>query len=152
MRLANGLVMSSITYMIQLWGTSKKCWINEVQRLQNRAARYVLRSNRYEKVASLLEKCNWMSIHQLIRFHSITLLWKTLYIGHWTTLRNDLYPNYDGTLQNITGRIQMSEYSWKRRTITWWNELPMDLRLDDTFPSFKGSLRAWIKQNIRLKM
>ena len=151
LKLANGLIMSKIIYMIQLWGSIRPSWIMELQRLQNRAARFVLRKNRYEKVSTLLDGCKWLSVSQLITFHSVLLLWKCINKGKWNALKNGLILNRNYTVRKIKGRIQLTKDSWKCRTITIWNSLPIMMRRENEQVLFKGSLRTWVKQNTCLK-
>ena len=151
LKLANGLIMSKIIYMIQVWGSIRPSWVKEIQRLQNRAARFVLRKNRYEKISSLLDGCKWLSISQLIVFHSILLLWKIIRKGTWNALKNGILVRNNHKIKKIKGRIFLTRDSWKRRSIVIWNTLPLIMRRETELSVFKGSLRTWIKQNTRLK-
>ena len=105
LKLANGLIMSKIIYMIQVWGSIRPSWVKEIQRLQNRAARFVLRKNRYEKISSLLDGCKWLSISQLIVFHSILLLWKIIRKGTWNTLKNGILVRNNHKIKKIKGEF-----------------------------------------------
>ena len=51
--IANGIVMSKIIYLIQLWGSAPKYLIYFLQKLQNKAARLVTRKNVYTPVNEL---------------------------------------------------------------------------------------------------
>ena len=152
LRLANGIVMSKIVYMIQLWGCTRPSWLNLVQRLQNRAARYVLQASRYTRMSKLLADCGWMSVFQLSVYHSILMLWKCWNMNDWNVLRWRLIQRNDGSFIPLRGRIQLTRDGWKHSTVQRWNELPEQLRKDQDFASFKGSLRTWILQNTRLKV
>ena len=59
--------------------------------------------------------------------------------------------NNEGLFQTIQSRIQITQYSWKRRNIIWWNELPQEIRNMRKLKQFKGSLRIWVEGNVRLK-
>ena len=120
-------------------------------KVTNRAVRFVLRKNRYEKISSLLEGCKWISVSQLITFHSVLLLWKCIKKGKWNALKNGLKLNRNSTVRKIKGRIQLTKDSWKRRTIRIWNSLPIMRRTENEQAIFKGSLRTWVKQNTHLK-
>ena len=138
--------------MIPLWGCAKPCWIKDMQKLQNQAGRYVLKCNRYMKVSAILSGCNWLSIVQLIRFHSLLLLWRTVRTDGWSTLQNGLSLDHSNQLDQGHRRILLTRYSWKFRSIGWWNELPAQLRNLRTITTFKASLRVWILGNTRLKL
>ena len=62
-----------------------------------------------------------------------------------------LTMNNDRVLRERRNRIQLTEYSWKSRSIQWWNMLPMEQRKESDLKQLKGSLRTWISNNTRLK-
>ena len=56
LKLANGIIISKMIYMINLWGSTRPTWIRKIQIIQNMAARYVTRENRYTRISTLLNK------------------------------------------------------------------------------------------------
>ena len=68
---ANGIVMSKLTYLIQLWGSCEKYLVKSLQVLQNRAARAVTRKSWFTSTRRLLQDCNWLSVNQLIFYHTV---------------------------------------------------------------------------------
>ena len=153
LRLANGIIMSRLLYLIQVWGcASKPSWIQRLQRVQNKAAQYVTKKNKFTKISILLSDCNWMSILQLIQFHSLLLFWKTVHLESGRFLSYGCIRKEDNFYKPRNNRILLTKLSWKSRSILWWNELPDRIRNDYDIVSFKGSLRAWIFSNTRLKL
>ena len=75
--IANGIFMSKIIYLIQLWSGSPQYLINFLQKLQNRAARLVTKKNVFTPVKILLQQCGWLSIKQLMFYHNILQIYKT---------------------------------------------------------------------------
>ena len=75
---ANGLFMSKLIYLIPLWGGCEKLLIRALQIVQNKAARVVTRLGIFTPVKTLLRQCGWLSVHQLVYFHTVVLLFKTL--------------------------------------------------------------------------
>ena len=69
LKLANGITMSKITYMINIWGLTRPSWINHIQRIQIKAACYVQKANRYTKISKPLSDCKWLSVNQLNVYH-----------------------------------------------------------------------------------
>ena len=63
---ANGIFMSKLVYLIQLWGNSDKYLLKTIQILQNRAATVVTGKNWWTPVRRLLQECKWLSVKQLI--------------------------------------------------------------------------------------
>ena len=75
--LADGCVMSRLTYGIQIWGLSinKHLW-KKIQRVQNLVMCWVLSRPFWTKITGLLDEMNWLSMFQLSCYHSLLLLWK----------------------------------------------------------------------------
>ena len=67
---ANGVFMSVLAYLIPLWGGCEGYLVRAMQVLQNRAARQVTKLNWFTPTRKLLNQCNWLSISQLIFYHS----------------------------------------------------------------------------------
>ena len=63
--IANGVVISKLIYLIQVWGGCPNYLLGFLQTLQNRAARIVCNGGRYTPVQQLLDNCGWMSVRQL---------------------------------------------------------------------------------------
>jgi hypothetical protein len=74
--IANGVIMSRLIYLIQLWGSSSFYLIRMLQILQNRAARLVTKLGWYTPVKTLLLQCGWLSVHQLVHYQSLVLVFK----------------------------------------------------------------------------
>ena len=67
---SNGVFMSTLTYLLPVWGGCEGYLLKSIQILQNKAARQVTRLSRYTPVRRLLSQCNWLSIKQLIFYQS----------------------------------------------------------------------------------
>ena len=75
--LADGLFMSKLVYIIPLWGGCEKFLIRALQIIQNKAARSVTKLGIFTPVQTLLRQCGWLSVNQLVFFHTVILLYKT---------------------------------------------------------------------------
>ena len=62
--IANGIFMSKIIYLIQLWCGAPQYLLNFLQKLQNRAARLVAKKNVFTPIKILRQQCGWLSIKQ----------------------------------------------------------------------------------------
>ena len=66
-RLADGIIMSRLTYGIQIWGiNATKSTLNKVQTVQNLAKKWVTGTKWGISTKQLLDKMNWLSIYQLV--------------------------------------------------------------------------------------
>ena len=66
---ANGIVVSQLCYMIQVWGGCEGYLLNSLQFIMNRAARYVTRSTAYTSTRRLLSACNWLSVRMVVSWY-----------------------------------------------------------------------------------
>lgn len=99
-----------------------------------------------------MNRCKWLSVYQLIQYHSLILFWKKIYTEKCSFLSNGLVRCNDGTFCEIKGRILLTNDSWKMRTIRLWNSLSIELRFEDNMASFKKKLRVWVLENVKLKI
>ena len=156
---ADGLFMSKLIYLIPLWGGCEKFLIKALQILQNKAARSVTRLGIYTPVKTLLNQCGWLSVHQLVFFHTVVLLYKTLQSGSPEYLfsmtgRDYIYK----TRAKDAGKLRIvPEYkldhdlnlkSFRWRSIRSWNHLPLNITSITSLDKFKVQLKAWVKNNI----
>ena len=83
---ANGIVTSKLIYLIQWWGGCSDFLINFLQVLQNRAARLVTNYGTFTPTAVLLHQCGWLSVRQLVHYHSLVLVSKIRMHGKTSVL------------------------------------------------------------------
>ena len=76
--IADGIVMSKLLYLIQWWGGGSAYLLQYLQVLQNRAARMVTKLSWSTSTSKLLNQLGWLSVKQLVEFHSLTLLFKMI--------------------------------------------------------------------------
>ena len=76
---ANGAVMSKLIYMISVWGGAQQYLLNILQVQQLTAARTVCgHHSKYWSKKKLLDKVGWLSVRQLVQFHTILQAHKTI--------------------------------------------------------------------------
>ena len=73
---ANGIVISKLIYLIQWWGGCSDYLINFLQILQNRAGRLVTKHGRFTPNRVVLHQCGWLSVRQMVHYHSLVLVFK----------------------------------------------------------------------------
>ena len=76
--LANGIYMSKLIYLMPVWVGCEDYLVNALQVNLNKVARIVTRLDRYTPTTVLMQQCGWMPVKQLMVFHSLVLLHKTL--------------------------------------------------------------------------
>ena len=81
----NACFMSIIVYMIAVWGGTENYTIKAVQVMQNRAARCITKLGWFTPSEVLLRQCNWLSIRQLVFYHTEIRSHGMIFWDHYDT-------------------------------------------------------------------
>ena len=144
--------MSKIVYLISVWGGAQQYLINALQVQQLVAARAVCGSGcwRWSRT-KLLNKTGWMSVRQLVFFHAVLQIHKTMKTGVPRSLYESLQGQYPYQIRNASnGLIRQNSSTrgtFKHRAIQCYNQVPADIR-EGSLTTVKKRLRKWIKSNI----
>ena len=158
--IANGIFLSKLIYLIQLWGSSSQFLLNIMQRMQNKAARHVTKLDRFTPIKVLLNQCGWLSVRQLAVYHNILQVYKvrkdkkpryfhnkfSTQFTHKTRLLSNEGIKYT---QNITSEPGIQSFSFN--AIAAWNSLPLSLKRIEKIDTFKKNAKIWIKANIAIE-
>ena len=152
--IANGVVMSKLTYLINLWGGAPQYLLNVLQIQQLVAARLVYSGDcsRWSK-RKLLTTVGWLSVKQLIFYHTVLQAHKTLSSGLPRPLFYNLSTEYPRLTRSATaGQIRQttnnsSSATFSYRAMINYNSVPVDIRSGST-NSVKCKLKKWIRTNI----
>ena len=158
--IAEGIVVSKLSYLISLWGGCGIGLRRSLQVILNKAARVVTRLDWSTSTKDLLSQCGWFSVNQLIFYHSVLQLHKVrlssapkyLHSMHMPSGSNYQYRTRQaesGSLQPIgVPKLEISKNRFKWRSANLYNQLPADIRKTTSIKSFKFQVKAWIKKNI----
>ena len=115
LKVANGVVMSKLTYLITLWGGAQEYLLSALQVQQLTAARAVCGFGSWGwNKKKLLDKVGWLSVRQLIFYHTVLQTHKTITTGKPKTLFRTISSNYPyRTRSAASGQIRQSEDSRK---------------------------------------
>ena len=151
---ANGIFMSKLCYLIQLWGGCEKYLVKSLQILQNRAARSVTGKSWWTPVRRLLQDCKWLSVRQLIFYQTALQTHKILMGGNPVYFSQKMRTNHPyRTRQAVGGGVwrgeeELTGKSFASRGAQVYNSLPTYIRNCHTLPTFKSKLRQWVTSNI----
>ena len=160
---ANATIMSTMVYMMPVWGGTEDYIIKAAQVIQNRAARLVTKLSWFTPQRILLNQTNWLSIRQLIAYHTILQLWRARKNKEPKYIFSNINrkPNYrtrsvaagvpdaEGYFQIPSTQKASTKKGIMTRGPTLWNTLPMELRTyQGSLQIFKKKLRTWIKNNL----
>ena len=159
LRVANGIVMSKLCYLMQLWGGIDGQVLKSLQVLQNKAARIVTGSGWFTPKRRLLKLCRWLSVKQLIFYQSVVLTHKIATTGSPLYLASRMSTEHPRrTRQATTGCIRYGENftanqsliqkSFCHRAIGDYNSIPADIRVLQNMQTFKVKLKKWVEMNI----
>ena len=74
--IAEGIVMSNILYIITVYGSCSDYLLSILQVIQNTAARCVTRLGWRTRVSVLLLQCGWLSVRQMVFYHTMVQMFK----------------------------------------------------------------------------
>ena len=150
--------MSKLTYLIALWGGCGAVLKKALQMIQNKVARVVTRLNWLTPARELLHQCGWLSVNQLVFYHSVLLVYKVKMSQtprYLHSMHNKWSYQYrtrqaESGLIKMVGnpRLELTKNSFRWRAAQHYNQLPSEIRNSENFASFKLKAKTWIKQNV----
>ena len=166
LHVCSALVISKILYMIPLYGGAPHYMLAAVQRSMTEAMRIVTRrrwevvGRRLTPTAELLRQCGYLSVRQMVFFHSVVEVHKVVVHqapvhlhqvvqGALTSGVQHRYPtSAAGTRQVTPARLEVANSSWRWRASAQYAALPPGLRAETTMAKFKAGLREYTRRHI----
>ena len=159
--IANGIFCSKLIFQISLWGGAEDFLLNSLQIVQNKAARFVTRRGKYTPVVELLGQCGWLSVRQLVFYHSTILIYKTLQTTYPKYIYNKLSSDFPYNTRlaqseavrmgpDFKSKLELTEKSFMSRATTSFNQLPTSLRQIPKIEAFKKKLKSWVLENVQI--
>ena len=156
---ANGVVMSKLVYLITVWGGAQQYLLNALQVQQLTAARTVCGYNSFFwSKKKLLDRVHWLSIRQLIFFHTALQAHKTIKSGVPRVMHESISTNHpyqtrgarNGLIrfgENFRGQSSLVDLSFKHRAVQVHNKVPASVRTG-SLATVKKKLKKWVLQNV----
>ena len=168
--IANGIFVSKLIYLMPVWMGCEDYLVNALQVCQNKVARVVTKLDRYTPTMVLLSQCGWMPVKQLMIFHSLLLLHKTIQQQTPEFLYEKITSGSEQphTRQSVVAaaalaaaglprqptveecELELKKRSWCWSSPVWYKKLPLDLRAEKKLPKFKTRLKEWVKMNVEI--
>jgi hypothetical protein len=128
-----------------------------LQVLQNKAARFVTQLDIFTRQEKLLQQCGWLSVKQLVDFHSLVTVFKAKLEQKPAFLQKIISQKFNcntraatsGSIvfnQSISGDI--AKLAFISRSTKLWNTLPPQIKQAEKIGIFKWKLKTWIKNNV----
>jgi hypothetical protein len=154
---ANGIVQSKLVYLITLWGGAQQYLLKALLVQQLTAARVVcgFKCLGWSK-KKLLDRVGWLSVRQLIFFHTVLQAHKTISTGVPRSLHSSISTDHPYRTRSATnGQIRFGETfsggssSFKLRAMESYNSVPASVRRG-SLVTVKRKLKQWVKVNVPL--
>ena len=157
--LASRVLMSKLIYLMPVWAGCEEYLVNALQIIQNKVARVVTKLDWSTSTAVLLNQVGWLSVNQLIFYHSVLQIYKVnkaqtpKYLDSmfsWTYIYNTRQAV--GGVIRLVGkpRLDVTKNSFRWRAANQYNQLPAEIRRCQTLASFKTNAKTCIKENVSL--
>ena len=152
--LASSFVLSRLDYCNSLFTNMNKCQIEKLQKLQNFAAKTIMKKSFRDSATPCLMSLHWLPVKFRIKYKIAVLAYKCL---------NNLAPSYLSSLVELYSPIRtlrssnsvllkhkvgkfktLGDRSFSVSAPIIWNELPLALRQSSSLELFKRNLKTYL--------
>ena len=156
------LVRPILDYCSSVWDPHTQTLINQLDAIQNRAARFVTGANhRKSSVSAMKQELNWEELTLRRKVNRLTTFHQAV-AGHLAipvqTLLRPVERNLRHTSPAANSFIPLStnkncfKYTFTPRTITDWNSLPDSLTSIEDKASFKAAVNSYLLQRLMITL
>lgn len=150
--LVQALVISTIDYCNALLVGLPESVIGKLQRVQNSAARLILRLGRREHITRHLRDLHWLPVKRRIEFKVLVLVYRCLhglapqYLADLVKLRDStVLTRSAGAKHLLVPKTRTAHYgdrAFCRVGPVLWNSLPPNIRTKESLSTFKSALKT----------
>ena len=149
----HAFVTSRLDYCNALFTGLPKKAINQLQTIQNAAARVLTKTKKRAHIKPVLKSLHWLPVSYRIDFKVLLLVYKSLY-NRAPEYISDMLKRYtpcrtlrsSGTnlleRQKAKGKRNHGKAAFSYYAPKLWNELPRELRMSESVESFKRGLKT----------
>ena len=151
-RLVHAHVMSRIDYCNSVLYGLPDLQISKLQRIQNSAARLVVRAKKHEHVSPILQELHWLPVKARIQYKILSLAYLSLrgqgpeylhcLITVYRPARNLRSQTKSLLVCPTFNTISYGARSFVYAAATLWNNLPEHIKQSDTIAKFRTSLKT----------
>ena len=145
-------VLSSLDYCNSLLMGTPNSVIQPMQKVQNTAARLILRAPRHQNCTPLLQQLHWLPISERIKYKTACNAITGSAPSNLSELLHLYSPSRSLGSSSDTRMLKIQRFNRKThgfRTFSHfgphiWNNLPQDIRHSATLSSFKSQLKTFL--------
>jgi hypothetical protein len=164
----SSIVVSKILYMLPLYGGAPDYMVAALQKKLTEAMRVVTRrkwdvpGRRLTSTGELLRQCGYLSVKQMVFYHSVAMVHKVLV--HQTPVYlhqvvqaalssgvQHQYPTRSAGLRQVApAHLEVANTSWRWRASGQYAGLPPELRTEESLPRFLVGLKEYTRRQIAI--
>ena len=162
----SSLVISRILYLLPLFGGAPNYMLDALQKKQNQAMRLVTKrkwGDRGQLISTreLLKQCNFLSVRQMVYYHSVALVHKTLkneapehlhdvLLKALTSGVKHRYPTRTANKRVVAeASLAVANTSFRWRASTQFAALPEDIKNEQNTKLFLNKLKRFTLENVK---
>ena len=145
--LVHAVISSRLDYCNSLFYNMSKSNLYKLQKVQNAAARLIVRKNKRHSVTNIMKELHWLKIESRIIFKILLLVYKCV-LGKCSNNLKIKYKSHNCRPNDYllleTKRVNTK---YGRRTFDYagpklWNALPLHVRVEENINSFKRQVKT----------
>ena len=129
--------------------------------MQNQVLRLKLRASKYTPLVQLITESGELSIHQLVAYHTLLQVHKTIlckkpeYLAKNVSLNipknGQIFPHRQIHTITVNRNKSISRSAFMYRGAKLWNQLPLELKNCQTTQKFKSLVKKWVSDKINVR-
>lgn len=152
--LAHSMIMSRIDYCNSLYINMPAYAIEQLQKVQNEAARFVTRTPRHESITPILIKLHWLPVRERILFKVLTIVYLAVNGSAPKYIKDMFQVHKPVRLLRSSTELRLKEKRYRLKSAGFrafsiaapplWNSIPNTIRAQNSIYQFKKCLKTYL--------